>query len=156
MLVEFGRRQALGMILGTGDVERAAPTPKPIVDRVRADGPLLPPLTLSLARWIAEHYLAPPALVIRSMLPPGPPRAARARRRTYADGRHGGVARRRSIRTCSNSSSRGRDLPASSPRPTAARGCSGACALSPAAGLVTLDWTLLGASGGPRYERWIG
>ena len=47
------------------------PTPKPIVDRVRADGPLLPALTLALARWIAEHYLAPPALVIRSMLPPG-------------------------------------------------------------------------------------
>ena len=45
--------------------------PKPIVDRVRADGPLLPPLTLALARWIADHYLAPPALVIRSMLPPG-------------------------------------------------------------------------------------
>ena len=46
-------------------------TPKPIVDRVRADGPLLPPLGLALARWIAAHYLAPPALVLRAMLPPG-------------------------------------------------------------------------------------
>ena len=70
VLVEFGRRQALGVILG----RRTAPSasrrqahrrPRP------ADGPLLPPLTLALARWIAAHYLAPPALVIRSMLPPG-------------------------------------------------------------------------------------
>jgi len=29
------------------------------------------PLGLSLARWIADHYLAPPAVVIRAMLPPG-------------------------------------------------------------------------------------
>ena len=50
---------------------RSPTTTKPIVERVRADGPLLPPLTLALARWIAEHYLAPPALVIRAMLPPG-------------------------------------------------------------------------------------
>ena len=34
-------------------------------------GPLLPPLALSLAREIAAHYLAPPAVVIRAMLPPG-------------------------------------------------------------------------------------
>ena len=70
VLVEFGRRQALGIVLGPA--EAAAGTGvKPIADRVRADGPLLPGLSLSLARWIAEHYLAPPALVIRSMLPPG-------------------------------------------------------------------------------------
>ena len=41
------------------------------MDRVRADGPLLPPLSLALARSIADHYLAPPALVLRAMLPPG-------------------------------------------------------------------------------------
>ena len=44
---------------------------KPIAARVRTDGPLLPPLSLALARWIADHYLAPPAIVIRAMLPPG-------------------------------------------------------------------------------------
>jgi len=70
VLVEFGRRQALGIILGD------APPPegivaKPIAGRVRADGPLLPPLALALAGWIADHYLAPPALVLRAMLPPG-------------------------------------------------------------------------------------
>ena len=45
--------------------------PKPIVERVRADGPLLPPLGLGMARWIASRYLPPPALVLRAMLPPG-------------------------------------------------------------------------------------
>ena len=70
VLVEFGRRQALGIILGD------TPPPdgivaKPIAGRVRADGPLLPPLALALAGWIADHYLAPPALVLRAMLPPG-------------------------------------------------------------------------------------
>src|SRR6185503_10090232 len=70
VLVQFGRRQALGVVLAD------APPPdgiaaKPIVSRVRADGPLLPPLSLRLADWIAGHYLAPPALVVRAMLPPG-------------------------------------------------------------------------------------
>ena len=54
--------------------ERPAPdgvAARPLGARVRADGPLLPALALSLAREIAAHYLAPPALVIRAMLPPG-------------------------------------------------------------------------------------
>ena len=71
VLVEFGRRQALGIVLGEGGPAPAGVLPKPIVERVRADGPLLPPLSLGLARWIANHYLAPPALVLRAMLPPG-------------------------------------------------------------------------------------
>ena len=85
VLVEFGRRQALGIVLAEagdtvaeaglgldgGPVASDAPGLKPIVDRVRADGPLLPRLTLALAGEIAAHYLAPPALVLRAMLPPG-------------------------------------------------------------------------------------
>jgi primosomal protein N' len=59
VLVEFGRRQALGIVLGPGEPP-AGVEAKPIAGRVRADGPLLPPLALRLARWIAEHYLAPP------------------------------------------------------------------------------------------------
>lgn len=69
ILVEFGRRQALGIVIGEAIAPSVA-TLKPIVDRVRADGPLLPPLTLGLAMSIAAHYLAPPALVLRAMLPP--------------------------------------------------------------------------------------
>src|SRR5689334_12425324 len=70
VLVEFGRRQAVGVVLA----DTVAPdgvVAKPIASRVRSDGPLLPDLSLALARSIADHYLAPIALVIRAMLPPG-------------------------------------------------------------------------------------
>jgi primosomal protein N' (replication factor Y) (superfamily II helicase) len=70
VLVEFGRRRALGIVLEERTQPPALET-RPIVDRVRSDGPLLPPLQLRLARHVAEHYLAPPALVIRQLLPPG-------------------------------------------------------------------------------------
>lgn len=70
VLVEFGRRQAVGIVLGPAAADPAI-SPKPLRDRIRADGPLLPALGLALAGWIAEHYLAPPPLVLRAMLPPG-------------------------------------------------------------------------------------
>jgi hypothetical protein len=70
VLVEFGRRQALGVVLGPA-VDMPGIVTKPILDRIRADGPLLPPLALALAGRIATTYLAPPAAVIRAMLPPG-------------------------------------------------------------------------------------
>src|SRR5665811_48652 len=71
VLVEFGRnRQALGVVLGpSSDATRVEL--KPLLARVHADGPLVPQLTLKLARWISEEYLAPPATTLRSMLPPG-------------------------------------------------------------------------------------
>ena len=69
MRVEYGRRRALAIVLGDAPPP-ADRTTKPIADRVRTDGPLLPPLTLALARWVSEHYLAPPAATIRSFLPP--------------------------------------------------------------------------------------
>src|SRR5439155_25590431 len=70
VLVEFGRRQALGIVLGPAREVPGVET-KPIVDRVRTDGPLLPALGMRLADWIATRYLAPPALALRAMLPPG-------------------------------------------------------------------------------------
>ena len=70
ILVEFGRRQALGIVLGDS-TDGDGFVAKPVVDRVRADGPLLPPTSIALAQAIAATYLAPPALVLRAMLPPG-------------------------------------------------------------------------------------
>jgi primosomal protein N' (replication factor Y) len=70
VLVEFGRRQALGIVLGPS-TGLAGIDLTPLLARVHADGPLLPRLTLGFARWISEEYLAPPAAVVRSMLPPG-------------------------------------------------------------------------------------
>src|SRR5438046_2101177 len=68
VLVEFGKHQALGVVLGWA--EARPDTVKPLLERVRSDGPLLPPLTLELAGWISSHFLAPPSAVVRSMLPP--------------------------------------------------------------------------------------
>jgi len=152
VLVEFGRRQALGLILGD------APPPegivaKPIAGRVRADGPLLPPLALALAGWIADHYLAPPALVLRAMLPPGllerlellaertatpPPSDLPAVELDLLDQLERGP---RPIR----------DLVAAEGRPALVRRLRSLAE----AGLATLDWTLLAAGAGPRYERWV-
>ena len=70
VLVEYGRRRALGVVLDMTESRPGMDT-KPILGRVRSDGPLLPPLQVALARHIASHYLAPPALVVRQMLAPG-------------------------------------------------------------------------------------
>ena len=152
VLVEFGRRQALAVVLGDTSPPDGINL-KPVAARVRTDGPLLPLLGLSLARWIADHYLAPPAVVIRAMLPPGllerldlvaerspnapavdlPPadadllaqldRGPRAVRAMVApDGRAGLMRRLHALAET---------------------------------GQLTLDWTLSASGAGPRFERWI-
>jgi primosomal protein N' (replication factor Y) len=155
VLVEFGRRQALGVILGSADATRGGGVIKSIVDRVRADGPLLPPLTLRLARWIAAHYLAPPALVIRSMLPPGLlERLELVAERTPDEGRDPialdppDVDLLEQLETGARPA---RDLAA----PDGRAGLLRRLRALADAGWITLDWTLLGASAGPRYERWV-
>jgi primosomal protein N' (replication factor Y) len=70
VLVEYGRRRAIGVVLARA-ADAAGRETKPILGRVRSDGPLMPPLQLELARHIATYYLAPPALVVRAMLAPG-------------------------------------------------------------------------------------
>ena len=155
VLVEFGRRQALGVVLGPA---REVPSAtKPIVERVRADGPLLPPLTLALARWIAEHYLAPPALVIRAMLPPGllerlelvaerTPVPAPAPLAEGSDAVDADLLEQLAI-----GPRPARELAAPDGRAGLLRRLRDLASR----GLITLDWTLLGAGAGPRYERWV-
>ena len=152
VLVEFGRRQALGIILGD------APPPdgivaKPIAGRVRADGPLLPPLALALAGWIADHYLAPPALVLRAMLPPGLLERLEllAERTALAPPIDLPPAERDLLDQLERGPRPIRDLVAAEGRPALVR----RLRTLAEAGLVTLDWTLLAAGAGPRYERWI-
>jgi primosomal protein N' (replication factor Y) len=154
VLVEFGRRQALGVVLGPADAVAGGGI-KPIVDRVRADGPLLPPLTLRLARWIAAHYLAPPALVIRSMLPPGLLERLElvAERTPDEDRDRAGLEPPDDdlLEQLEGGARPARDLAAPDGRAGLLRRLRGLAD----AGWITLDWTLLGASAGPRYERWL-
>jgi primosomal protein N' (replication factor Y) len=155
VLVPFGRRQALAVVLGDASEAPAGGT-KGVLERVRADGPLLASLSLALARWIGDHYLAPPALTLRAMLPPG----FLERLELMAERRPGAHAAAPD------------DLPpadadlldqlAERPRPirdlVSAEGRAGTLrrlrALE-ARGLVDLDWTLAAAGAAPRYVRWI-
>ncbi len=161
VLVDFGKRQALGIVLGppSGSDGRpatgpAAGTIRPIVDRVRADGPLLPPLTLALAERIAATYLVPPGTVIRSMLPPG----LLERLELVVEPRPGGHAPHDDIeapdRALLDQLADGpravRDLSA----PEGRAGLLRRLRTLAAADRIDLDWTLVAATGGPRYERW--
>jgi primosomal protein N' (replication factor Y) len=158
VLVEFGRRQALGVVVAEA-TRTPAMVPRPIAARVRADGPLLPRLSLQLGVWIAAHYLAPPALVLRAMLPPG-------------------LLERLEL-TAELAPEMPGSAATSAPSPDAARadlleqldrgprsvrelaGPDGRAGLLrrlrslEADGVVTLEWTLVGSGAGPRYERWI-
>jgi primosomal protein N' (replication factor Y) len=154
VLVEFGRRQALGIVLGEAAAVPTGVLPKPIVERVRADGPLLPPLGLGLARWISNHYLAPPALVLRAMLPPGMlERLELIVERVPGDDMPTdlGPVELDLLDQLSAGPKAARDLAAPEGRAGLMRRLRGLAAR----GLISLDWTLLAASAGPRYERWI-
>jgi primosomal protein N' (replication factor Y) len=150
VLVEFGRRQALGVILAAVAPPEGIAL-KPIAGRVRSDGPLLPDLSLRLARWIADHYLAPPAAVIRAMLPPN----LLERLDLVAERRPGDVpaelrpADRDLLDQLDRGPRRVRDLVAPEGRAGLIRRLRGL----EADGIVTLDWTLSVAGAGPRYER---
>ncbi len=161
VLVGFGRSQALGIIVGETERPPVA-APRPIMDRVRADGPLLPPLGLALAAWVAGHYLAPHALVLRAMLPPGllerleltaelAPGAARG---SAGEG-SAAVPLDRADLDLLDQLERGprpvRDLAGPDGRAGLLRRLR---ALQDRGG-VSLEWVLKGAGAGPRYERWI-
>ncbi len=153
VLVEFGRRQALGIVLGEAEPPGDGIAPKPIAGRVRADGPLLPPLALRLASWIASHYLAPPALVLRAMLPPGLLERLElvAERTDHPATTSLGPPEVDLLDQLGRGPRPVRQLVASDGRATLIRRLR---ALEEG-GLVALDWTLLGTGAGPRYERRI-
>jgi primosomal protein N' (replication factor Y) len=152
VLVEFGRRQALAVVLG----DTAAPDGialKPLAARVRTDGPLLPRLGLDFARWIAGHYLAPPATVIRAMLPPGLlERLDLVAERTDRSSRDGLPPADADLLAQLEKGPRAvRAMVA----PDGRAGLIRRLHALAADGHVTLEWTLSVAGGGPRFERWI-
>ncbi len=158
--VEFGHRQALGIVLGPAGATVGL-VAKPILDRVRADGPLLPPSSMALAADIASTYLAPPALVLRAMLPPGMLERLElvAERRPDDPAIHPGRAPGAISATTPDDATLLEQLaggPRAVKRLRAPEGRAGLLrrlrALA-AAGRIDLDWTLLDAGAGPRYVR---
>lgn len=156
VLVEFGRRQALAIVLGAGEPIEGI-DPKPVVARVRADGPLLPALSMRLAGWISDHYLAPPAITLRAMLPPG----LLERLELVAERRPGQPASdgdatisepdARLLAELDDGPRQVRSIDAPEGRPALLRRLR---ALE-ARDLVALDWTLLAAGAGPRWVRHV-
>jgi primosomal protein N' (replication factor Y) len=153
VLVDFGRRQAVGVILGPATGKPAGPT-KPVRTKIRTDGPLLPPLTLALVDRVARHYLAPPAAVIRAALPPGFLERLELVAEATVQGSGAVVddpVAADLLATLVEGSRRVRDLPAHDGRPALLRRLRALAG----DGLVELDWTLEASSAGPRYERWL-
>ena len=149
VIVEWGRRQAIGIVLGDAPPPEGVAA-KPLAARVRADGPLLPALSLALAGWIAEHYVAPPALVIRAMLPPGLLErldlVATASGGSAADDDRATAALLDALATGPRAV---RALPAVESRPAVLR----RLRVLERAGRVHLEWTIGAAGALPRYER---
>ncbi len=170
VLVEFGRRQALGIVLGPGETVPGIEA-KPVLDRIRADGPLLPALGMRLATWISNHYLAPPALTLRAMLPPGmlerlelvaerrpadPDKGAATDPQEGPDEHPGsaddlGPADAAVLEALATGPRHVRTIDAPEGRPALLRRLR---ALQ-SRGLVDLDWTLLAAGAGPRWVRHV-
>ncbi len=70
VLVGYGRREAVGVVLQEHPAGEVPGDVKPVLERIRSDGPLLTPLQARLATHVARAYLAPAAMVVRQMLPP--------------------------------------------------------------------------------------
>ena len=155
VLVEFGRRQALAIVLGPAEPIEGI-EPKPIIARVRADGPLLPALAMRLAAWISEHYLAPPAITLRAMLPPGLLErlelVAERRPGPEREATAGADAGDAAVLAALDAGPRQvRSIDAPEGRPALLRRLR---ALE-GRGLVALDWTLLASGAGPRWVRYV-
>ncbi|MEY3472212.1 MAG: hypothetical protein RLY63_887 [Chloroflexota bacterium] len=72
VVVPFGGRRAIGIVTSNAGV--LPPPPGVTLKRAEArlgDAPLIGPLGMQLAEAVATHWLAPLALTIRSLLPPG-------------------------------------------------------------------------------------
>ena len=70
VLVPWRAGREIGVVLGPSEHPPATARIKPIIRVVDADGlPSVPPSLLALCRWIADYYVAPIGLVLRTALP---------------------------------------------------------------------------------------
>src|SRR5688500_8314980 len=85
VVVPFRNRREIGICLGDAEGAVATARTKAILD-VPDDFPALDASMLALCRWIAEYYIVPLGMVLRSTLPvlltgAAPPRPSRAEER---------------------------------------------------------------------------
>jgi primosomal protein N' (replication factor Y) len=65
----FGRREVVGMLLGTADRSEVPPAKLKAARRVLDASPVVPPDMLALARWAADYYRHPIGEVVQALLP---------------------------------------------------------------------------------------
>jgi primosomal protein N' (replication factor Y) len=82
VLVPFGTRRVVGVVVGKGDA--AGRELKDVIE-VLDEEPLVTPPLLDLAQWTADHYLAPPGECYRLAFPPEGVRASRSIVRLVGD-----------------------------------------------------------------------
>ncbi len=72
VVVPFGRRTLIGVVLGESDPASAAPIEGPLkeIAELPDPEPALSPALLEMGRWISRYYLAPIGEALRAMLPP--------------------------------------------------------------------------------------
>src|SRR5256714_6436006 len=69
LLVPFGRRRLLGVVVGLA--EHSDVPPERLVEPLQALGRGVPPELVSLGLWVAEEYCSTPASGLALVLPPG-------------------------------------------------------------------------------------
>ena len=148
VMVDFGRRRAVGIVMA--DAREPEMATRPLLARVRSDGPLLGELCRGLAMHVAGHYLAPPGMVVRAMLPPG----MLERVELFAVATRSSAGPTESMMAAVLAG--GVDgvpvdeLPPAASRATLLR----ALRQLEAEGAVRLEWRIMPAAGRPRHERW--
>lgn len=70
VLVPFGNKHLVGLVVGESAQVNPEIEPKPVV-RVLDSKPLLSSALLKLGEWVSTYYFAPPGEAYRVMLPPG-------------------------------------------------------------------------------------
>jgi primosomal protein N' (replication factor Y) len=154
VIVEFGPRQAIGVILA--EAAMPARPAKPLLAAVRSDGPLLGDLGRLLAGHIGRHYLAPLGIVVRAMLPPGLLERVELVASAVPDARVAGVLPggteplRAAISAGGELGVAVDDLPRAASRPTLLR----TLRQLEREGAVRLEWRVRAPGARPRQERW--
>jgi len=148
VMVEFGRRRAVGVILG--DAAEPPMEAKPVLARVRSDGPLLGPLWQALVRHVAEHYLAPPGMVVRAVLPPGTLERIELQALPADLDDSTGDPLLAAVRAAGEEGVAVDELPSTSSRAMLLR----ALRAHEADGALRLEWRVVPPSARPRHVRW--